>query len=61
MAKSERRRTELYAMDLLYLLVKTKYDISTEMPSKCEGANKPKDRRSADEIKKDLLKRLESA
>ena len=57
-AKAEKRRTELYAMDLVWLLAKKHYDIQTEQPSVCELGNSKRDRRTAEQIKKDLLKKL---
>ena len=57
-AKSEKRRTELYVMDLVWLLARKYYDISTPQPSKIETEHNPQDRRSGSQIKKDLLKKL---
>ena len=57
-AKSEKRRTELYAMDLIWLLARKYYDISTPQPSKTETEHKPEDRRTGAQITNDLLKKL---
>ena len=56
-AKFEKRRTELYAMDLVWLLTKVYYDIQTPEPSKYEMEHKPVDTRSAEEIKRDMLQK----
>jgi hypothetical protein len=56
-AKAEKRRTELYAMDLVWLLAKKYYDIQTEQPSAYETEHR-RDRRTSEQIKKDLLKKL---
>lgn len=56
-AKAEQRRTELYAMDLVWLMAKMHYN-NLPQPSEVENENRKDDRRSAEQIKKDLLKKL---
>ena len=58
-AKFEERRTELYAMDLLWLLARTKYDIHTPQPTEYELNNKKVDKRNGKQIVNDLMKKLE--
>ena len=57
-AKIEQRKTELYAMDLLWMLVKTKYEITFPSPSEMELNPKKADRRSSKEIMASLTERL---
>lgn len=53
----ERRKTE-YAYDLMWMLVRAKYDkFSAPMPSEV-GKLQKKDTRTAAQIKEDLLKKL---
>ena len=56
-AKAEQRRTELYAMDLVWLIAKRNYD-NLPQPSEIDNEHRKNDTRSADKIKKDLLKKL---
>ena len=58
-AKFEKRRTELYAMDLVWMLAKRYYDIQTPEPTRYELEHKPVDRRSAEQIKQDVLKKVQ--
>ncbi len=57
LAKFERRKTELYAMDLIWLLARTHYDIQSPSPTKMELFHTPADRRTAQEIRDDMLKK----
>lgn len=61
-AKIEKRNTELYAMDLLWLLTKATMvrfgDIEAPPPSEVERKTYTKDTRTAQEIKDDLLRKL---
>lgn len=57
-AKFEERRTNLYIGDLIWLIAKTKYDISSPSPSEVELKRHNADRRSAKEITEALLKKL---
>lgn len=58
-AKADRRRTEIYAMDLLWLVANKYYNGLPPKPSEIEsGERAPKDTRSAKQIKDDLIKRL---
>ena len=60
-AKEEQRRTELYAMDLVWLLAKARYqNFDKPTPSEIER-REPVDTRSAQEIQNDLLKRLKES
>ena len=56
-AKAEQRRTEVYAMDLVWLIAK-RYYTGLPQPSEVDDGNRKEDRRSAEQIKKDLLKKL---
>lgn len=58
-AKAELRRTELYTMDMVWLLAKKYYEISSPQPSKLETEHKPVDRRNASQIKDDMLKKAQ--
>ena len=59
-AKLERRRTELYAMDLLWMLARTKYEIETPTPSQIEAGYKTKsDARTYDDIRAELRKKTQ--
>lgn len=49
--------TELYAMDLIWLLAKARYDIKAPSPMEIETNRRVADRRSAEEIKNDMLKK----
>ena len=57
-AKFEKRRTELYAMDLVWMIARRYYDIQTPQPTRYELDYKPADRRTSAQIKQDLLKKL---
>ena len=57
MAKVEKRRLELYQMDLIWLLAK-KYYNGLPQPSEIEYEKHTKDTRSAKQIQQDILKRL---
>lgn len=55
-AKAEKRRLEVYQMDLLWLIAKRWYP-NLQQPSDIEN-QKPRDTRSASQIKSDIYKRL---
>ena len=57
-AKLEERKTDLYIGDLIWMLVKTKYDLSTPTPTEYEFKPKKKDTRTAGQIKDTILKKL---
>ena len=58
-AKMERRRTELYAMDLLWMLTKTKYEMSSPRPSRIEAGHKEADPRTYADIREELRKKTQ--
>lgn len=57
-AKFEERRTELYIGDLLWMVANHYYDLKTPTPTEYEFGLRKQDRRSAEQIKTDLLNRL---
>ena len=58
-AKLEERRTDLYIGDLVYLLARTKYDLSGKpTPTEYEFKTRRKDERSAQQIKDAIVKKL---
>ena len=57
-AKMERRKTELYAMDLVWMLARKYYDIQMPQPTKYELDHTPADKRSGAQIAQDLLKKI---
>ena len=58
-AVTEKRATELYAMDLVWMLVNSKYtNFEAPMPSDLEIKRKTVDKRTSKKIKEDILKRL---
>lgn len=56
-AKAEKRRLEVYKMDLLWLIAKKHYN-GLPRPSDIENEKRMKDTRSAEQIKRDIVKRL---
>lgn len=64
-AKAEKRAVEVYAMDLVWMLVRlniksgVSFDLRT--PSDIEYSKNLKDTRSAEQIKSDLLKKLKES
>ena len=57
-AKNEVRQIELYAMDLLWSIARTHYSSDIPMPSEIWNKKQKNDRRTAKQIKEDLLKGL---
>jgi len=60
-AKMERRRTELYAMDLIWAIAKSLQDVQLPPPTSYELKDRhtpQRDERSAEQIKQDLLRKL---
>lgn len=57
-AKREVRQVELYGMDLLWKLVKAKYDGDIPMPSEVWDNRNKIDRRSAKQIIQDTINKL---
>ena len=61
-AKTERRKLDLYAMDLVWLLTKAEMvrygTFEFPMPTDMEWGELRKDTRSAEQIKRDLIKKL---
>ena len=61
-AKLEERKTELYIGDLVYLLVKSKYDVgSAPCPTDYEFKQVRRDTRSTEQIKNSILQKLKGA
>ena len=58
-AKFEERRTELYIGDLLWMVANHYYELNAPTPTEYELKLRKQDKRSAEKIKADLLKRLE--
>lgn len=58
-AKLERRRTELYAMDLIWMLARTKYDIESPSPSHVEKGITQADSRTSQEILAEIRKKTQ--
>lgn len=56
-AKAEKRRVEMYQMDLVWLIAKRWYP-NIPQPSSVENEKHIRDRRSAEQIKADIQKRL---
>ena len=56
-AKAEKRRLEVYQMDLLWLIAKRWYP-NIPQPSDIENERTVRDRRTASQIKNDIYKRL---
>ena len=56
-AKAEKRRVEMYQMDLLWLIAKRWYP-NIPQPSDIENERHVRDNRSAEQIKADIQKRL---
>lgn len=59
-AKSEQRKTDLYAMDLIWMIARKYYDISAPNPTKYELDHRLIDTRTAAEIKRDMLKKVQA-
>lgn len=58
-AKFERRKTELYAMDLVWKIAQHYWDIQTPQPTLFELEHKRPDRRSAEQIVADMRKKAQ--
>lgn len=60
-AKFEKRRTDLYAMDLIWAIARNIAGISDEArcPTDIEQNHKPKDTRSAAEIRRDIIRKVQ--
>ena len=59
LAKLEERKTDLYIGDLVWMLVKTKYDVSkAPTPTEYEFKLKKNDTRTAKQIKDSIMKKL---
>lgn len=56
-AKAEKRRLDMYQMDLLWLLVKRHYD-NLPKPSDIEYESVVRDMRTAKQIQEDIIKKL---
>ena len=56
-AVMERRKTDLYGMDLIWAIAKTLQKVELPPPTMFELDHRPKDTRSAEQIKRDLLKK----
>ena len=57
-AKFEERRTELYIGDLLWMVANHYYELQMPTPTEYEFKTKKTDKRSAEQIKSDILRRL---
>ena len=58
-AKSEMRETDLYAMDLVWMIARHFWDIQTPQPTKRELDHAMPDTRSAQQIQDDMLKKAQ--
>ena len=56
-AKAEKRRLDMYQMDLLWLLAKRHYD-NLPKPSDIEYESVVRDMRTAKQIQEDIIKKL---
>ena len=58
-AKLERRRTELYAMDMLWMIAKSKYDFESPSPSRIEAGHTKEDTRTYEDILAEIRKKTQ--